>query len=273
MAGVDAGRGRSGRSALEVARLCAAEGGRIALGLFGKPQEVVVKGRGNVVTRADFEVEACIHRILEEEFPEHAVLSEETRSEVDPTGGWVWVVDPLDGTKNYASGVPFFCVNVGLCLDGEPVLGVTFDPCRNEWFVGERGSGATVNEVPLRASTRPAVSASVIGVDLGYSDQRGKAMLQLVHDIFPDMQGLRIPGSAALGLAYTAAGRFDLYLHNYLFPWDIAAGLLLVREAGGIITDRKGKPIRVTSRGLIAGGGDVHADFLRLFGDRPVPPR
>lgn len=251
---------------MDVARECAAEGGRIAMGLFGRPQEVVVKGRGNVVTEADFRVEARIHEILAAEFPEHAILSEETRSEVSAGVGWVWVVDPLDGTKNYSSGVPVFCVNVALCLDGEPVLGLTYDPARAEWFAAEKGGGATLNGIPLRASVRQAVADSVIGVDLGYSDQRGKAMLQLVRDIFPDMQGLRIHGSAALGLAYAAAGRYDLYLHNYLFPWDIAPGILLVREAGGVVTDRRGQPISVTSRGIIAGGGDVHSDFLRLFG-------
>jgi len=265
--------GRSGRTALDIARLCAAEGGAIAMRLFGQPQEVVVKGRGNVVTQADFQIETCIHRILDEEFPDHAVLSEETRAGVDGRVGWVWVVDPLDGTKNYASGVPVFCVNVALCLDGEPVLGVTYDPARDEWFVAQRGSGATVSGAPLRASARPTVRDSVIGVDLGYSDRRGKAMLRLVYEIFPDMQGLRIPGSAALGLAYAAAGRFDLYLHNYLFPWDIAAGILLIQEAGGVITDRKGNPVSINSRGVVAGGQEVHADFLRLFGDHPTVDR
>lgn len=264
---------RSGRTALEIARLCAAEGGAIAMRLFGQPQEVVVKGRGNVVTQADFQIETCIHRILDEEFPDHAVLSEETRAEVDGRAGFVWVIDPLDGTKNYASGVPLFCINVALCQDGEPVVGVTHDPARDEWFVAERGGGATVNGSRLRASSRPTVRESVVGVDLGYSDRRGKAMLHLVYDIFPDMQGLRIPGSAALGLAYAAAGRFDLYLHNYLFPWDIAAGILLLREAGGVITDKKGNPIGINSRGVVAGGPEVHADFLRLFGDHPAPDR
>ena len=254
--------GSSGRSALEVARAGALEAGKLALAGFRRPQDVRTKGRGNVVTETDLEIEAYLQRALMEEFPDHHVLSEETAAETD-TAGWVWVVDPLDGTRNFVSGIPFFCVNIALCYDGEPAVAVTYDPNRDELFSAERGSGLTVNDGPARASTEPTVQASVIGIDLGYDDQRGRAALELISLLFPGFQAVRVPGSAALGLAYAAAGRFDLFIHHFLFPWDIAAGILLVREAGGAISDRHGETIAIASQTVIAGGPKVHADFLR----------
>ncbi len=252
----------SGRSALEVARRCAQEAGERALARFRRPQEVAVKGRGNLVTQTDLEIETYLHEVLAREFPDHRVLSEETATETD-TAGWVWVIDPLDGTRNFVSGIPFFCVNLALCFEGEPVVAVTYDPNHDEAFWAERGGGAWVNDQPVRASSNATVEASLLGVDLGYDDSRGRAALRLIHQLFPGVQSVRIPGSAALGLAYAACGRYDLFLHHYLFPWDIAAGILLVREAGGAITEHDGQPIAIASRTAIAGGPEVRADFLR----------
>ena len=258
---------RSGRSAMEVARLCAQEAGRRALTRFRQPQEINVKGRGNLVTETDLEIETYLKETLLEEFPDHRILSEETASETD-TAGWVWVADPLDGTRNFVSGIPFFCVNLALCHDGVPVVAVTQDPNHDETFWAERGGGAWVNDQPARASDKQTVQDSVLGVDLGYDDDRGRAALQVVSRLFPGYQCVRIPGSAALGLAYAACGRFDIFLHHYLFPWDIAAGILLVQEAGGTITDRDGGPAAITSLTAIAGGAQAHADLLRWLDDQ-----
>lgn len=257
----------TGRSALDVARLCAAEAGEIAMRGFRRPHRVMVKGRGNLVTQADLDIEVRVQQVLAREFPDHAVLSEETAAATG-TDGWVWVVDPLDGTRNYVSGIPFFCLNIALCRDGEPILALTFDPNHDETFWAEAGRGCRVDGEPARASDKPSVQASVLGIDLGYSDARAKDMLRLVDELFPGMQSVRIPGSAALGLAYAAVGRYDLFLHNYLFPWDLAAGILLVREAGGVVTDREGRPVSLHSEGVIAGGPAVHADFLRIQRER-----
>jgi len=255
-------RAVSGRTALEVARLYAAEAGERALGRFRQPQEVAIKGRGNLLSETDLMVERYLHEALAQEFPDHRVLSEETAADT-PSAGWVWVIDPLDGTRNFVSGIPFFCVNLALCHDGEPVVAVTYDPNHGEAFWAERGGGAWVNDRPAAVSDKQTVEASVLGVDLGYDDRRGRAALQLVHQLFPGVQSVRIPGSAALGLAYAACGRYDLFLHHDLFPWDIAAGILLVREAGGAITDRDGRPATIASRTVVAGGPRAHADFLR----------
>jgi len=252
----------SGRSAIDVARQCAREAGRRARARFRQPQEISVKGRGNLLSQTDLELETYLTQTLLEEFPDHKVLSEESASTTD-TSGWVWVVDPLDGTRNFVSGIPFFCINVALCCDGEPVVGVTHDPNQDESFWAERGAGAWVNDQPARVSEAPSVQQSVVGIDLGYDDGRGTAILGLAHELFPGVQSIRIPGSAALGLAYAACGRYDLFVHHYLFPWDIAAGILLAREAGGTITDHLGGPVTIAGRTVIAGGAAAHADFLR----------
>jgi fructose-1,6-bisphosphatase/inositol monophosphatase family enzyme len=264
-----------------VARRCAEEGGRLALERFRRPQEVSVKGRGNLVTATDVDIERLIQATLAREYPQHAILSEETSS-FEPrassleASGWTWVVDPLDGTRNYVSGLPCFCVNVALCRHGEPVVAVTHDPVHGETFWAEKGGGARLSggqvadgEQPCRVSDKPSLQASVLGFDMGYDDRRAAHMLALLSELWPGMQSVRIPGSAALGLAYAACGRYDLFVHHYLFPWDLAAGILLVREAGGVITDRDGSPVRIDSEGVIAGGSAVHADFLHRAGSRP----
>jgi len=252
----------SGRSARDVALDCARRGGERALQTFRAPQDISVKGPRNLVTETDFAVEELIMETLAREFPDHRVLSEETSAETDDAG-WVWVVDPVDGTRNFVAGIPIWCINIALCHDGEPVLGVTYDPNHDELFVAERGSGLTVNGRPARASDESDVEEAVFGIDLGYDDDQGRAQLEMIHRLFPRVQCVRIPGSAALGLAYAAAGRYDLFMHRSLCPWDIAAGILLVREAGGTITGGDGGDAGVRSESAIAGGTKVHANFLR----------
>lgn len=249
-------------NSLDFARSIAHDAGRIALDGFRRPQDVRSKGRGDLVTETDFAVERMLHDAIAREFPAHHVLSEETAAGT-ALDGWVWVIDPIDGTRNFVSGIPFFCINIALCRDGEPVVAVTYDPNHADTFSAQRGQGAWCNGEPVRASESPTVQASVFGFDLGYEEQPGHAMLQLVGRIFPGVQSLRIPGSAALGLAYAACGRYDLFVHHFLFPWDIAAGILLVQEAGGTITSRLGNAIDVRSRTVLAGARGAHADFLR----------
>jgi myo-inositol-1(or 4)-monophosphatase len=244
---------------------------------FGRPQDVRVKGRGNLVTAADLASERAIRAILAAEYPDHSILSEETGSKVGrPVGPatargeeWMWVVDPLDGTHNYTRGIPFFCINIALCYREEPLVALTYEPVRGEEFWAQKGEGAFVNGERMQASQRESVQASLVAVGLGYDDRRAGHMLALLHELWPGVQGARIMGSAALGLAYAACGRFDLAVHHVLFPWDIAAGILLVREAGGAITDRDGGPVSIRSEGAIAGAPGAHADFLRLVAGRP----
>lgn len=235
---------------------------------FGRVGVSATKGRGNVLTETDLAVERATTAILAREYPGIPVLSEETaagtRSE-----GWLWVIDPVDGTKNFSRGIPHFCFTIALCHENEPVVGLTLQPLLDEEFAAVRGQGATLNGRPMHVSETQTVRDSIVAVDMGYDDGRGRRQLELALALWPGMQSLRIPGSAALGIAYVAAGRWDVFLHADLQAWDLAAGLLLVREAGGIATDREGKPASIFSNGLIAATPAVHADFLKVAGRLP----
>jgi fructose-1,6-bisphosphatase/inositol monophosphatase family enzyme len=256
----------SGAKAIDVAWRCVREGGAIALERFRGERRIDTKSRGNVVTDADFEVERLVQSILQEEFPEHAILSEETSADTDPMRGWVWVLDPIDGTKNYSVGIPFWCVTIALCHEGKPLLGITYDPSHDEGFWAIAGEGAWCDGKRLRASGAQDVNSSIIGVDLGYDDARGSEQIALMGRIFPGVQSIRILGSAALALAYAACGRLDLFTHMNVSTWDIAAGMLLVREAGGAASDRSGGPMTLRSRTFAAGGRAAHDDFMRRYG-------
>jgi fructose-1,6-bisphosphatase/inositol monophosphatase family enzyme len=258
----------SGKPALQVARECAAEARDILRGGFGRTGIAGVKGRGNVVTEVDFAVERATIRRLEAEFPEHAVLSEETRAE-SRSEGWMWIIDPLDGTKNFSRGIPHFCFTLALCFAGEPLLGLTLQPILDEEYLAIAGGGTTLNGTPVTVSATQTVLDSVVAIDLGYDDRRGSLQLDLARHLFPGVQALRIPGSAAMGLAYVAAGRWDAFVHSALQPWDVAAGLLLIREAGGVVYDRDGKPASIFSEGVVAANPAVYQDFRRLAGSLP----
>jgi fructose-1,6-bisphosphatase/inositol monophosphatase family enzyme len=255
----------SGEAAIEVAWRCVRAAAEIALGRFRGEHAIAVKGRGNVVTEADVEVELRIKDILRYEYPDHAILSEETAADTDPSHGWTWVIDPIDGTKNYSMGIPMWCTNIALCLDADPVIGITFDAVHNEAFWAIAGGGAYVNEHRVRASEAPDVASSIIGVDLGYDDVLGGRQIELMSRIFPNVQSIRILGSAALGFAYASCGRLDLFTHLNIAPWDIAAGILLVREAGGAASDRSGGAMTLSSKAFVAGGRSVHDDFMAKY--------
>jgi len=244
-------RGRSGRDALQVALEVAQMAGAIQARRFYGEKGVRWKGWGNVVTEVDLEVERAVFSALREEFPDFGLMGEETAQDL-PESPYTWVVDPLDGTRNYSAGIPLFAFNLALLHHGEPVVGVTYDPMREEMFTAVRGQGAHLNGRPIRVSGRAELETSILAFDLGYSDQRGLAVLALVMDLWPGVQALRVVGSSALGLAYIAAGRWDLYLHQTLSPWDLAPGLLLVREAGGVVVDPQGRPAGLFQRQVLA---------------------
>ena len=254
--------GTSGKSAVQVAREAALKAGEILVSRFDSVRKVSFKGRGNIVTDVDEAAEKKILSMLKAEFPGTSILAEESGG---PRGdaGWAWIVDPLDGTRNYASGIPFFSTVIGLALDGEVTVGVNYDPMRDEMFEATRGQGAYLNGRPLEVSKKSRIGDCVLGMDLSYNDQGVINGIDVIRSIWPDMQTLRIMGSSALGIAYAASGRTDLYFHHQLEPWDQVAGILLVEEAGGIITDRAGKRAGLYSDGLIASNHTLHAEFMR----------
>jgi len=250
-----------GDSALHVAEEAARAGGRVIREGFSREVSVSFKGRGNVVTNVDVRAEKAILGVLRQQYPDLSVRSEE--SEVLDLGSrYTWVVDPLDGSRNFASGVPHCCAVVALAEGDDVVLGVTYDPFREELFAAEEGKGATLNGRPICVSSKQTLEECLMGCDLGYVDWKGKLALDMLHGLWPGMQGLRIMGSSSLSLAYAACGRLDLYFHHHLYPWDIAAGLILVREAGGLVVDKHGERADLSKESLVASSPHLVRKFL-----------
>jgi fructose-1,6-bisphosphatase/inositol monophosphatase family enzyme len=255
----------SGKTAEAVARHCANEASGIIMEHFGRQQQTEAKGRGNFVTETDLAAERAVLSILRQEYPDHRVLSEETARKVERWNeGWLWVVDPLDGTHNYSRVIPHFAFNIALCHNGQPVLGLTLAPVIGEEFFAVEGCGLLVNGQPATVAATPSLEQSVLGMEMGYDDGRAAKLISLLSELWPGVQSVRVMGSAALGLAFASCGRFDLYVHHFLYPWDIAPGILLIREGGGVIMDRDGGPVTLYSEGIIAGAPGPVEDFLVL---------
>ena len=255
----------SGRSAIDVALEASGLAGSILTSRFGSPGTVTPKGRGNVVTAMDVAAEQAVADVLRREYPTIPVLGEESGRQIDIGQGWVWIVDPIDGTRNFASSVPHFSTVIALAHDGDVCVGVTHDPVRAETFYAVRGQGAFLNGRRIHVVPDEHLADGILGLDLSYSDRGAADQLRLVLDLWPGMQTVRILGSAALGLAYVAAGRFHVFFHHKLEAWDQAAGLLLVAEAGGLVSDRHGQPASLASDGTIAASPSLHAEFIHLI--------
>ena len=243
--------------------MAAREAGALLLQRFGDVRDVRFKSPGNPVTDVDLAAERLVMERLGSEYPGMAILGEESPG-LPYDEGYVWIVDPLDGTRNYAIGVPHFSVVVGLALDGEPLVSVTYDPIRDEMFDAELGGGAFLNGQPISVSKKPEMADAIVGTDLSYDGDGAANGLDVIRGIWPGFQALRVMGSAALGIAYTAAGKHDFYFHHRLEPWDQVAGILLVREAGGVVTDRNGERAGLDSDGLVASNAALHEEFLSL---------
>ena len=258
----------TGRSAVDVTRQAAQVASDIILPPFralskGDPVEKTSKGRGNWVTQTDVACEEAVIMLLRAEFPDIRVLSEETSAAVDDwEHGWLWVIDPIDGTGNFARAIPSFVFNLALCHDGEPVLGLTHQPMMGDEFLAVKGEGLLVNGEPTRVSPAEHMRDALTGFGLGYEYERAKLMLGLLADVWPGIQMAQNIGTAALGLAYASCGRFDLYVHSYLFPWDMAAGIIQVREAGGLALARDGTEVTLYSEGIVAGAPGPAREFV-----------
>lgn len=224
-------------------------------------------GWNDRVTEVDGAAERAALAVLRGAFPGHAVVAEESGER----GGsaFRWYVDPIDGTRNFASGLPHYCASVALWADGEPLAAALIDPVRRETFAAAAGRGATLNGAPARASSETRLEESLLGFDVGYKGPEGKLMLRAVADLWPGFQSVRMMGSAALGVAYAGCGRLELYAHHYLQPWDLAAAVLFVREAGGAATTLDGRPVVPESGSVVAGAPEVHAAFMEATANSP----
>lgn len=249
-----------GKSAYFVGRYAAIEAGKILKKRFGQQNAMSVKGRRNIVTEADLLSEERILEILSSEFPGHGMLSEEA-GERRLDSEYMWIIDPLDGTNNYHFGIPFFCVNIALARLGEVVMGVTYDPMRGELFHAEKGKGAYLNGRKIAVSGVSSLDKAAVGFDLGYQAEKSIVLLDIAARLWPSIHCLRLLGSSSLGCAYIAGGRLGLYFHKHLYSWDVASGLLLVREAGGEVVNFAGKPAKLEDKAVIASNRKLIKQF------------
>lgn len=233
------------------------------------------KGDVDLVTVADRTIEKLIRMRLGEVFPAHGIYGEEgTRDRLE--GEYRWYVDPLDGTTNFAHGFPQFCVSMGLehrpssiapSEDGVLVAGVVYDPLRDELFTASRGSGAQLNGKPIHASRISALAESLLSTGFPSRKRHSSPNIHFYQEFTLRSHGVRRAGSAALDLAYIACGRLDAFWEFNLNPWDTAAGILLVEEAGGRVTDFAGQHYRLDSREVLASNGLIHDELIALFRD------
>ena len=214
----------------------------------------------DLVTRVDTAAEEAIRALLARHRPDDAVLGEEAGQ--DGLASRRWIVDPLDGTLNYAHGFPYYCVSVALEVEGTVEVGVVLDSVHDELFAATRGGGATVNGAPMGVSSEPALRRSMLATGFAYSGAGQAENVAYFARMLPQAGALRRPGAAALDLANLAAGRLDGFWELYLNPWDVAAGLLLVEEAGGRTSDEEGQPYRLGHRFVVASNGWVHEALL-----------
>lgn len=212
----------------------------------------------DLVTEADHASEKAIFKVIQEQHSDHFILSEET-GEIKQDSSYKWIIDPIDGTINFANGIPICCVSIGIEKDGVMVLGAVYNPFMNEMFVAEKGMGATLNDAPIHVSQQSELikSCLVTGFPYQYLDA-ANGPLQVFEKLIRKSVPVRRLGSAALDLCWTAAGRFDGFYEHKLQPWDSAAGYLMVEEAGGVVTDLKGNTYNPYQPGIIATNGKIH---------------
>jgi myo-inositol-1(or 4)-monophosphatase len=252
------------RVAVDAARAA----GRLLRDELSGPRRIAFKGSPtNLVTEMDHRAESEILARLREAFPDDAILSEERGAAVGRSGRR-WIVDPLDGTTNYAHGVPIFGVSIALQANGGVVLGVVYDPTRDELYVAERGGGATLNDTAIAVSGTAALDASLLVTGFPYNIREVRDTNLSEYAAFSvRARAVRRLGSAVLDLAYVAAGRFDAYWELRLSAWDVAAGSLLVEEAGGRVTGIDGRTMDVDRPTLLASNGRLHEAILRVLAE------
>ena len=250
-------------SELEVALSAARWAGEVLREGFGAEHAITYKGEVDLVTEVDAEAERVMREKLLGAFPTYGMLAEEggERSGEEDAR---WIVDPLDGTTNYAHGLPIFCVSIALERAGEVVLGVVHDPMHEETFVAERGGGATLNGEPIRVSETEELIQALIATGFPYDRPKKPEALELFGRFAAITRGMRRLGSTALDLCFVAAGRLDGYYERGIWAWDIAAGGLILEEAGGKVTDYRGGMLDLESRQIVASNGALHAAMTKL---------
>jgi myo-inositol-1(or 4)-monophosphatase len=244
------------------------EAGALLLGYVKSGFRIEHKNPINLVTDADHAAEQCVIDRLRRHFPTHRFLAEERGRVEQSPSPYLWVIDPLDGTTNFAHGYPAYCVSIGLEYQGRCILGVVFDPTRDELFTATEGRGAQLNGQPIHVSDTMSLDSSLLVTGFAY-DIRESPRNNLDHFVKFSLkvQGVRRTGSAALDLCYVAAGRFDGFWEVKLNPWDMAAGSVMVREAGGRLTSFCGDDLSIYGQELVASNGHIHQTMLEVLNE------
>jgi len=254
---------------MDLAKSVAAEAGGLLLEYQKRGFTIREKGTSDLVSEADIAAETLILARIRDAFPSHAILAEESQTELQGSSlpEHLWIVDPLDGTTNYAHGIPHFAVSVAYYRNGVPECGVVFNPARDDWYVAARGAGAWFQDERLQVGPQQTLADCLIG--LGFYYDRGammEATLATIHQLFKTgIHGIRRFGTAALDLAHVARGFYGAYFEYQLSPWDFAAGRLLVEEAGGTVTSAQGNELALRKGSVLASNGILHSRMLEII--------
>ena len=253
----------------------AREAGALLMSYFDQHIKIEYKGEADLVTVADRKSEALIRERIRQTWPGHDVMGEEEGLR-DTGSEYRWYVDPLDGTTNFAHGFPVFCVSMGLRHRDQVIAGVCFDPTRNEMFAAERSKGAYLNDKSVQVSKVSKLAESLVGTGFPSHKRHKNPNIHFYHQVTLRTHGVRRAGSAALDLCSVACGRLDGFWEFNLNPWDTAAGVLIVEEAGGRVTDFQGAPFQLNSRETLASNGLIHdaliGEFQQIFAGRDLDP-
>jgi myo-inositol-1(or 4)-monophosphatase len=240
--------------------------GQIQMNFIDSGFTISKKGAIDLVTEADLAVERMFRQLIGERFPDHTILAEEFGEDTDTRGAsHCWVFDPIDGTNNYAHGLPIFCSSLALEIDGRGEIGAIYDPTRKELFVAERGGGAFLNGRPIHVSEASSLVESMLVTGFPYDiHARIPEIVGLFGDFVGKARAVRRLGSAALDICYVAAGRMDGFWEQDLKPWDIAAGAVILEEAGGKVTNFNGGPFESRRPQLVATNGHIHEPMVEI---------
>ena len=254
-----------GHTFLGTATEAALKSGAIQRGKYGQRVHIEHKGEINIVTEVDLACEAAIVELLRQRFPDHDIVTEE--QEIERTGSpYVWYIDPLDGTTNFAHGYPCFCTSIGLVHEGRVIAGVVYDPMRQELFTAERGVGSFLNGQRLKVSAATELINALLLTGFPYNVREDVTnKLRLFGRFIGEARAVRRDGSAALDLCYVAAGRVDGFWEERLYPWDMMAGILMIEEAGGRVSRFDGTPVGARADEILASNGSLHQPMLDLL--------
>lgn len=252
---------------LEVAVETAREAGTILRNDSARPKNISYKGEVDLVTETDKRSEALIVSRLRSHFPQHAIIAEEGGGGEPAKARYTWHVDPVDGTTNFAHGYPCVAVSIGLLEEGEPLAAVVLNPFTDELFTAERGEGAYLNQKRIHVSQVETLAKSLLATGFPTDHRSRSVNINYYWEFTLRTHGIRRDGSAALDLCAVACGRFEGFWEFGLKSWDAAAGTLIVREAGGVVTDFSGRPYRAGDRELLASNGRVHGEIIQVAAD------